>query len=144
VGGAAQRGTRGGPGTPGYPLLLIGDSSTNNYDKATLPDENFQPTWKQFYEPRKALNLGFSGDTTAQRALAAESWRGVRTASEAVVLLIGTNNTGYANQTVEQTESGIDAVVAALRAEAAGDAHFGSLACCPVLSPRGRRKGTAR
>ncbi len=50
---------------PDAQLLLIGDSITNNYDKANLPDENFQPTWKQFYEPRKGLNLGFSGDTTA-------------------------------------------------------------------------------
>src|ERR1035438_7879340 len=29
-------------------LLLIGDSITNNYGKANPPDENFQPTWKQF------------------------------------------------------------------------------------------------
>jgi lysophospholipase L1-like esterase len=50
---------------PDTQLLLIGDSITNNYDKANPPDENFQPTWKEFYEPRKALNLGFSGDTTA-------------------------------------------------------------------------------
>src|SRR5882724_3866130 len=49
---------------PDTQLLLIGDSITNNYDKANPPDENFQPTWKQFYEPRKALNLGFSDDTT--------------------------------------------------------------------------------
>ena len=30
---------------PHTQLLLIGDSITNNYDKAKLPDENFQPTW---------------------------------------------------------------------------------------------------
>src|SRR5258707_8125975 len=36
-------------------LLMIGDSITNNYDKSTPPDENFLPTWKDFYEPRKAL-----------------------------------------------------------------------------------------
>jgi hypothetical protein len=50
---------------PESQLLLIGDSITSNYDKAKLPDEEFHPTWKQFYEPRKSLNLGFSGDTTA-------------------------------------------------------------------------------
>ena len=52
-------------------LLMIGDSITNNYDKSNPPDENFQATWKEFYEPRRALNLGFSGDTTAQRTVAA-------------------------------------------------------------------------
>ena len=95
-------------------LLLIGDSITNNYDKANLPDENFQPTWKQFYEPRKALNLGFSGDTTAHVL-----WRldhgevdGLR--PKAVVLLIGTNNTGHYNESAEETEAGIDAVIADL------------------------------
>src|SRR5579885_396668 len=50
---------------PDAQLLLIGDSITNNYDKANPPDENFQPTWNEFYAPRKALNLGFSGDTTS-------------------------------------------------------------------------------
>jgi lysophospholipase L1-like esterase len=92
-------------------LLMIGDSITNNYVKATLPDENFQPTWKQFYEPRIALNLGFSGDTTANLL-----WRldhgeidGLR--PKVAVVLIGTNNTGVAKQTAEQTEVGIDAVV---------------------------------
>jgi hypothetical protein len=46
---------------PDSQLLLIGDSITNNYDKSNPPDENFQPTWRQFYESRRALNLGFSG-----------------------------------------------------------------------------------
>src|ERR1019366_163297 len=72
-------------------LLLIRDSITNNYDKANPPDENFQPTWKQFYEPRKALNLGFSGDATEHLL-----WRlyhgevdGLH--PKVAVLLIGTN-----------------------------------------------------
>ncbi len=95
---------------PDTQLLLIGDSITNNYDKAKPPDENFQPIWKQFYEPRKALNLGFSGDTTSHVL-----WRlnhgevdGIH--PKVAVLLIGTNNTGH-GQTAEQTEIGIDAVV---------------------------------
>ena len=99
---------------PNTQLLLIGDSITNNYDKPNPPDENFLPTWKEFYEPRNALNLGFSGDTTAHVL-----WRlghgeiaGLR--PKVAVVLIGTNNTGWAHQTADQTESGIDAVVAML------------------------------
>ena len=95
---------------PDTSLVLIGDSITNNYDKANPPDENFQPTWNEFYAPRKALNLGFSGDTTAHVL-----WRlnhgeidGIH--PKVAVVLIGTNNTGH-GQTAEQTEIGIDAVV---------------------------------
>ncbi len=100
---------------PDTQLLLIGDSITNNYDKANPPDENFQPTWKQFYEPRKALNLGFSGDTTANVLWRLDHGEVDGLHPKAAVLLIGTNNTSsHWNQTAEQTESGIDAVVADL------------------------------
>lgn len=99
---------------PDPQLLLIGDSITNNYDKAKPPDEDFQPTWKKFYEPRKALNLGFSGDTTAHVLWRLDHGELNGLHPKAVVVMIGTNNTGYANQTAEQTESGVDAVVAVL------------------------------
>jgi lysophospholipase L1-like esterase len=99
---------------PETQLLLIGDSITNNYDKANPPDENFQPIWKKFYEPRKALNLGFSGDTTANVLWRLDHGEVDGLHPKVVVLLIGTNNTGHYNQTAEQTEAGIDAVIAAL------------------------------
>lgn len=95
---------------PDTSLVLIGDSITNNYDKVNPPDENFQPIWNEFYAPRNALNLGFSGDTTSHVL-----WRlnhgevdGVH--PKVAIVLIGTNNTGH-GQTAEQTEIGIDAVV---------------------------------
>jgi lysophospholipase L1-like esterase len=99
---------------PDTQLLMIGDSITNNYDKASPPDENFQPTWKQFYEPRKALNLGFSGDTTAHVLWRLDHGEIEGISPKVAVLLIGTNNTAYFGQTAEQTETGIDAVVADL------------------------------
>jgi lysophospholipase L1-like esterase len=99
---------------PETQLLLIGDSITNNYVKSKQPDEDFQPTWKTFYEPRKALNLGFSADTTAHVL-----WRlshgeidGLR--PKVAMLMIGTNNISPGEQTAEDIESGIDAVVAEL------------------------------
>jgi lysophospholipase L1-like esterase len=100
---------------PDTQLLLIGDSITNNYDKAEPPDENFQPIWKQFYEPRKALNLGFSGDTTAHLLwrLAHGEVDGIH--PKVAVVLIGTNNTSeHNNHTAEQTEAGIDVVISEL------------------------------
>ena len=100
---------------PDTPLLLLGDSITNNYDKANPPDENFYPIWKQFYERRKALNLGFSGDTTANLRWRIDHGEVEGLHPKAVVLLIGTNNTSSRmNHTAEETESGIDAIVADL------------------------------
>jgi lysophospholipase L1-like esterase len=92
-------------------LLLIGDSITNNYDKANPPDENFQPTWNRFYAPRNALNLGFSGDTTAHVLWRLNHGEVDGLHPKVAIVLIGTNNTGH-GQTAEQTELGIDAVIA--------------------------------
>jgi lysophospholipase L1-like esterase len=94
-------------------LLFLGDSITQNYEKASLPNENFQPIWQQYYAPRKALNLGFSGDTTANVLWRIDHGEVAGLNPKVVVLLIGTNDTAH-GQTVEQTEAGIDAVIVAL------------------------------
>jgi lysophospholipase L1-like esterase len=91
-------------------LLLVGDSITQNYEKAKPPNEDFQPIWQQYYAPRKALNLGFSGDTTANVLWRLDHGEVAGLHPKAAVLLIGTNNTLF-GQTAEQTEAGIDAVI---------------------------------
>lgn len=95
-------------------LLMIGDSITNNYDKARPPNEDFQPIWQQYYAPRKALNLGFSGDTTANVLWRLDHGEVDGLHPKVAVVLIGTNNTGFFHETAEETEAGIDAVVADL------------------------------
>ncbi len=95
-------------------LLMIGDSITNNYEKANPPNEDFQPIWQQYYAPRKALNLGFSGDTTANVLWRLDHGEVEGLHPKLVVLLIGTNNTGMMHETAEETEAGIDAVIADL------------------------------
>ena len=99
---------------PNIGLLLLGDSITQNYEKAKTPDENFQPTWQRFYGSRAALNAGFSGDRTEHVLWRLEHGEidGIR--PRAVVLLIGTNNTA-AGQSAADVELGIDAVVDKLR-----------------------------
>jgi lysophospholipase L1-like esterase len=94
-------------------LLLIGDSITSNYDVSKLPNENFQPIWQQYYAPRKALNLGFSGDTTANVLWRLDHGEVSGLHPKLAILLIGTNNTAF-GQTAEQTEAGIDAVISDL------------------------------
>jgi lysophospholipase L1-like esterase len=96
---------------PDTQLLMIGDSITNNYDKAEPPLQDFQPIWQQYYAPRKALNLGFGGDTTANVLWRLDHGEVAGLHPKLAVVLIGTNNTGFFGQTSEQTEEGIDAVV---------------------------------
>jgi len=91
-------------------LLLVGDSITNNYDKAEPPNQDFQPIWQQYYAPRKALNLGFSGDTTANVLWRLDHGEVNGLHPKLAMVLIGTNNTAY-GQSAEETETGIDAVV---------------------------------
>ena len=95
---------------PDTQLLLIGDSITDNYHASDPPDRDFRPTWDQFYAPRKALNLGFSGDTTDDTIWRLEHGMIDGLHPKVVVVLIGTNNTLH-GQTAEQTEIGIDAVI---------------------------------
>lgn len=95
---------------PDTQLLMIGDSITNNYDKAQPPDQDFQPIWQQYYAPRKALNLGFSGDTTANVLWRLDHGEVAGLHPKLAVVLIGTNNTAL-GQSAEDTETGIDAVV---------------------------------
>ena len=99
---------------PDPQVILIGDSITNNYDKAKLPDENFQPTWQTFYAPRAALNLGFSGDTAANVLWRLQQGEVAGLHPRVVMLLIGTNDTGVAGRSAADTQRGIDAVVADL------------------------------
>ena len=91
-------------------LVLVGDSITSNYDIAEPPNEDFQPIWQQYYAPRKALNLGFSGDTTANVLWRLDHGEVDGLHPKLAVVLIGTNNTA-SGQTAEDTELGIDAVV---------------------------------
>ena len=91
-------------------MLLVGDSITSNYDKAEPPNQDFQPIWQQYYAPRKALNLGFSGDTTANVLWRLDHGELNGLNPKLAVVLIGTNNTAL-GQTAEDTELGIDAVV---------------------------------
>jgi lysophospholipase L1-like esterase len=116
---------------PDTELLLIGDSITNNYERSEPPDKDFLPTWKQFYEPRKALNLGISGDTTANVLWRLDHGEVEGLHPKVAIVLIGTNNTDSHHQTAEQTESGIDAVVANLE-EALPDTRIILLGILPT------------
>lgn len=90
-------------------LVFLGDSITHAWDNKG------KEVWKKYYEPRKALNIGFSGDRT-EHVL----WRlnngavdGIK--PKLVVLMIGTNNTGHRMDKAEDTALGIKTILETLK-----------------------------
>lgn len=102
-----------------FDLVFIGDSITDGWRKRGIE------VWNKFYAPRGALNLGIGGDRT-QHVL----WRidhgeldGLK--PKAVVLMIGTNNTGKerdgsARNSTAETIEGVTAVVKSIRTKLPG------------------------
>jgi lysophospholipase L1-like esterase len=93
----------------GIDVLLLGDSITDAW-------RGQKALWAERFAPLKAANFGLAGDCT-QHLL----WRlrngeleGLR--PRHIMLLIGTNNLGWAGQDVEATVDGIKAVIAEIRA----------------------------
>ena len=71
-----------------YELVFIGDSITDRWRKQGLE------VWNKFYVPRHALNLGISGDRTQHVLWRLDHGELAGLKPKAVVLMIGTNNTG--------------------------------------------------
>jgi lysophospholipase L1-like esterase len=95
-------------------LILVGDSITHFWDNP----EN-QSLWSAYYEPRKAVNLGFGGARTENILLMLDRGLVDGIAPKVAVVMIGTNNTDYKNfphaDTAEQIAEGITRIVQTLR-----------------------------
>lgn len=99
----------------GIDLVLMGDSITHNYEiEGPEPWHDFRPVWARFYAHRRALNLGFSGDTTANLLWRLRNGELDGIAPAAVVILIGINDIAR-GATAEETVAGIGAVVDEVR-----------------------------
>jgi lysophospholipase L1-like esterase len=106
----------------GIDVLFLGDSITDFW-RSDNPEQGGKPVWDREFAPLHAANFGISADRT-QHVL----WRldhgevdGIK--PKALVLLIGTNNTGYERGTTTprntpaETIEGVTAVVRKLRAK---------------------------
>ena len=97
-----------------YDLLLIGDSITHNFDNAA-----YQAVWSQFFAPRNAIGLGYSGGRTENTLWNLANGELEGQSPKVVTLLIGTNNSDDANykvvHTAEQIAEGTAAIVNLLR-----------------------------
>ena len=71
-----------------HEIVFIGDSITDGWRDRGLK------VWNQFYAPHNALNLGISGDRTQHVLWRIEHGELDELKPKAVVLMIGTNNTG--------------------------------------------------
>ena len=120
-------------------VLFIGDSITHffggeKFDSYVLRG---QQTWGEFYEPRKAGNLGFGWDKTENVLWRLQHGAVDGISPKVVVMMIGTNNTGFVP--ASEIALGIRAIVKELnqRLPAAKILLLG-------IFPRGERPGPQR
>lgn len=90
-------------------LVWIGDSITHGWEGAG------KAMWDTHFAPRHALNLGFSGDRTENVLWRLQNGAVDGIAPKAVVIMIGTNNTGHRQDPADQTAAGVEAIVKELR-----------------------------
>jgi lysophospholipase L1-like esterase len=97
-------------------LIFLGDSITQDWEKSGPPDwQDFAPVWNRFYGDRNAVNLGFTGDTTASLLWRIRNGEVAGIAPKVAVVLIGANNLGRVHWSARDTVAGIDAIVVELR-----------------------------
>jgi len=97
-----------------FGLIMMGNSITNNFEKP-----EYQPVWNQFFAPRKAINLGFSGYRTENLLWNIMHGELEGQSPKVLVLEIGTNNVDEKNyplrHTAGQLAGGIAAIVKLVR-----------------------------
>ena len=96
-------------------LIFLGDSITQDWEQAGPPDwQDFAPVWQRFYGDRRAVNLGFKGDTTASLLWRIRNGEVSGIAPKVAVVLIGANNLGKVHWSAEDTVTGIGTIVGEL------------------------------
>src|SRR5262245_31428902 len=97
-------------------LIFLGDSLTQDWELRGPPEwHDFAPVWQRFYGDRNAINLGYTGDTTAHLLWRIMNGETAGITPKAAVILIGANNLGRVHWGTEDTLAGIDAIITQLR-----------------------------
>ncbi|MGL4942103.1 MAG: platelet-activating factor acetylhydrolase IB subunit [Thermoguttaceae bacterium] len=89
----------------GAELLMIGDSITQGWEGAG------KAVWEKYYAPRKALNLGISGDRTEHVLWRLDNLPLDKINPKAAIIMIGTNNIGHGSSSPAEAAEGIKAIV---------------------------------
>jgi beta-glucosidase len=90
-------------------LIMVGDSITHGWENKG------KPLWDQYYAPRNAVNMGFSGDRTQHVLWRFEHGEIDGISPKLAVLMIGTNNSNGTDNTAEEIADGIKAICAQMR-----------------------------
>ena len=100
-------------------LVWLGDSITQNWE-TDGPEEwrRFAPVWNRFYGDRRAVDLGFKGDSTCHVLWRLDHGELDAMHPKLVVLLIGANNFGHVHTDAAATYDGIRLILARLHAHA--------------------------
>ena len=89
----------------GYDVVFIGDSITQGWEG------HGKNVWAKYYAPRKALNIGFSGDHTENVLWRLDNGELPSTQPKLYVVMIGTNNTGQFKDDPKDTAAGVKAIL---------------------------------
>lgn len=100
-------------------LVFLGDSITQGWEGAG------RQVWEQKWAPLKAANFGIGGDRTEHVLWRLENGNFDGLKPKAIVLMIGTNNTGHQKPggyqcPAEQTAAGVKAILDKLKAKCPG------------------------
>jgi lysophospholipase L1-like esterase len=99
----------------GFDVLFVGDSITQGWEWWGKAE------WDRKIAPFRAANFGIGGDRTEQVLWRLDHGNLEGTPNpKVIVLLIGTNNTGYRKDRPEETAAGIGAILARLHARFPG------------------------
>ncbi len=92
-------------------IIFIGDSITHFWDREG------KDVWQNYYAPRGAVNMGFSGDRTQHVLWRLENGEIDNISPRLAVIMIGTNNSHGTDHTSEEIADGIKAIVCKLRTD---------------------------
>ncbi len=98
-------------------LIFIGDSITHSWETSPTHawENNGAEIWTQYYAPRNAVNLGYSGDRTENVLWRLENGEIDGISPKLAVLMIGSNNSNNDDYTVKEIADGIIAIIEKLR-----------------------------
>ena len=114
-------------------LIFIGDSITQGWEGAG------KDVWEKYYARRNAVNLGIGGDRTQHVLWRLDHGNIDNIKPRAAVIMIGTNNSNYEDNTVAELAEGVTAIVHKLRRQLP-DTRIMLLA----IFPRGERPNPQR
>ena len=91
-------------------LVLLGDSITHGWEDKGLS------VFKKHFKGLQVLNLGYSGDRTEHVLWRLRNGEVEGISPKAVMMMIGTNNTGHRKESPEETALGVKEIIKELRA----------------------------